>query len=167
MPDGRMTGRHRLTIQPNPLAEPARQSGVRIGKPHTLGPDAAVPTPEPAQRIAQRHGMLDPRQIVPLRTFASRTRRVRRPQPEHLQRRIPRRSISITKRPSSSRSNATTRYSVRPRIHVQSRSDPTLSSLRQGRAAGRIPAAQRSSPRRDHSDRNCRPERRLVGVSCG
>src|SRR5262249_32688507 len=46
-------------------------------------------------------------------------------QPAHSKRRTPRRSISITNRPSSSRSRATTRYSATPSIHVQSRSDPT------------------------------------------
>src|ERR1700674_3766520 len=60
----RVTGRHRLTIESNALAETARQSRMAIGKRHPLRADAAVATPQPAQRVAQRHRMLCPRQVV-------------------------------------------------------------------------------------------------------
>ena len=43
---GRVTRRHRLTIEPDPLAEPARHPRVGIGEPDALGADPAVPTPD-------------------------------------------------------------------------------------------------------------------------
>src|SRR6266498_1486999 len=63
--DGRVTRRHRLTVQTDPLPKPTRQPCVHVGEAHALGPDATVATPEPAQRVAQRHRMLRPRYVVP------------------------------------------------------------------------------------------------------
>jgi hypothetical protein len=51
MPHGRVTGRHRLTIEPNALAEASGQARVRIGKAHPLGANPASPTPQPAQPV--------------------------------------------------------------------------------------------------------------------
>ncbi len=63
-----------------------------------------------------------------VRSRADRTRLVRRPQPLHGYRRGPRRSIRIRSRLSaaaSSPSTCSTRNPGSPRIHVQSRCDPT------------------------------------------
>jgi hypothetical protein len=65
MPDRRMTRRHRLTIEPDPLPEPPGQARMRVGKPDALGANAAVSAPESAQPIPQSHRMLGPRQVVP------------------------------------------------------------------------------------------------------
>src|SRR6266851_3567520 len=65
MPHGRVTRRHRLTIEANALTEAPRQTRVRVGKAHPLGADSAVPAPEATQGVAQRHRMLRPRQVVP------------------------------------------------------------------------------------------------------
>jgi hypothetical protein len=62
-----------------------------------------------------------------VRSRAERTRPVRRPQPLHTYRRIPRRSSRIVGRPaaaSSSLSAVTTRKPAKPRIHVQSHREP-------------------------------------------
>lgn len=65
MPHGGVACRHRLTVQPDPLPEPARQPGVGIRKAHPLGADATLLIPEAAQRVAQRHRMLGPWDVVP------------------------------------------------------------------------------------------------------
>src|SRR5216684_2264051 len=129
VPYGRVTRRHRLTVEPNPLAEPARQPRVGISKGHALGPDATGSAPETTQGVPQRHRMLGPRHVVPRAHLPIADAPRSAPAPRTDIRRIPRRSISMTNRPSSARSSSTTRYVVRPRIHVQLRSDPTRSSL--------------------------------------
>jgi hypothetical protein len=65
MPHGRVTRRHRLTIEPNALPEAPGQPCVRVGKAHPLGADPAAPAPEATQGVAQRHRMFRPWQVVP------------------------------------------------------------------------------------------------------
>jgi hypothetical protein len=61
----RMTGGHRLTVEPDLLTQPARDPRLRIGELDALGPNPAVATPEPPLSIDQRHRMGGPRHIVP------------------------------------------------------------------------------------------------------
>jgi hypothetical protein len=65
VPDRRMTCRHRLTIEANPLPEPPGQARMRVRKPDALGANAALSAPHSAQPISQPHRMLGPRQVVP------------------------------------------------------------------------------------------------------
>jgi hypothetical protein len=65
MPHGRMTGRHRLTIDPNQLLQPARHPRLGIRKRDPLGANAAAPTAHPPLRVDDRDRMRRPRQILP------------------------------------------------------------------------------------------------------
>jgi hypothetical protein len=77
-----------------------------------------------AQIVRSSHG-----RSSQVRSRLDRTRLMRRPQPLHVYRRIPRRSIRISNRPSSPSSIVTTRNPQSPRTHVQSRRDPTCPPL--------------------------------------
>src|SRR6516225_1944266 len=65
MADGRMTGGHRLTIEPDALAEPTREPCVGVRKADPFTANAARPAPQAAQAIPYRHRMFGPRQVIP------------------------------------------------------------------------------------------------------
>jgi hypothetical protein len=65
VPDGRVTGRHRLTVDADLLSQPSRDARLRIGELDPLGADAAVATDDPALAIEERHVMRRPGQVVP------------------------------------------------------------------------------------------------------
>lgn len=123
-----MTGRHRLAIDADLLPQAPRDA--RFGSANSR---RSVRIPQRRQstrrwRYTSVTGRAAHGRSSPVRSRADRTRRVRRPQLLHGSRRGPRRSIRIYIRPVaavSSPSTRSTRNPGSPRIHVQSRRDPT------------------------------------------
>ena len=62
---GRLTGRHRLTVQADQLPEASGDPGLRIRELDALRPNAARPTHNPPLGVGERHPMGRPRQVVP------------------------------------------------------------------------------------------------------
>ena len=65
VPHGRVAGRHRLAIQPDLLAQAARDPRFGIGKLDPLRPHPTVATDHAPLPIDQRHRVHRPRQVVP------------------------------------------------------------------------------------------------------
>jgi hypothetical protein len=125
MPDGCVTGRHRLTVHADLPSQASSDARFGVGELDALGANPAGPTHEAALRIDERDMMRRPRQVVP-RPLSARSHATRASTtattgvPAHA-----RRSIRIVSRLSSASSIVTTRNPDKPRIHVQSRRDPT------------------------------------------
>src|SRR5690606_34714546 len=65
VPHGRVTGRHRLAVEADLLAQAPRDARFRVGELHPLGPNPTPPTVHASLTIDQRHRMRRPGQVVP------------------------------------------------------------------------------------------------------
>jgi hypothetical protein len=69
MADGRVAGRHRLTVEPNDLPQPARDPRLRVRERDALSLNPTGPTADPALRIEHGDPTRGPRQVIPRPQF--------------------------------------------------------------------------------------------------